>query len=65
MLVNKIVASDKLEHSDKNFKYSIGYKEDGITRPLCVMLPQMSEYIEYFDDGGKTCPLKLKIIMFW
>ena len=65
MLVNKIVASVKLEHSHKNFKYSIGYKEDGITRPLCVMLPQMSGHIKYFDNGGKICPLKLKIIMFW
>ena len=25
---NQIVVSDKLEHSDKGFKYFIGYKDD-------------------------------------
>ena len=23
-------------------------------QPLCVILPQMSEYIKYFDNGGKN-----------
>ena len=25
-----------------------------ISKPLCVILPQMNEYIKYFDDGGKN-----------
>ena len=29
-------------------------------RHLCVILPQMSGYIKYFENGGKTCHLKLK-----
>ena len=39
---NKIVTSDKFKHNDDGFKYFVGYKEDDITRPLCVTLPQMS-----------------------
>ena len=54
--VNQIVISDKVEHSDKGFKYFIGYKEDNIVRPLCINLPQMSGC--NFDNGGKkTCLL--------
>ena len=34
MLINKIVVFDKSEHSDKGFKYFIGYKEDDIIRPM-------------------------------
>ena len=31
----------------KGFKYFIGYKEDDIIRPLCIILPQMSGYIKH------------------
>ena len=34
--------SDKFEHSDKGVKSFIGYKDDNIIRPLCIILPQMS-----------------------
>ena len=32
----------------------IGYKEDNIMRPLCIVLPQMCGFIKYFDSGGKN-----------
>ena len=48
--VNQILISDKFEDSDKGFKYFIGYKDDSTIRPLCIILPQMSGYIEYFDN---------------
>ena len=32
--VDQILISDKCEHSDKGFKYFIGYKDDNIVRPL-------------------------------
>ena len=35
-------------------KYFIGYKDDNIFRLLCIILPQMSGYIKYFDNGGKN-----------
>ena len=48
-----IVTSDKFKHSDEGFKYFIGYQEDEIVKPLCIILPQMSGYIKYFENGGK------------
>ena len=51
---NKIVVSDKFKHSDDGFKYFIGYlHDDHVIRPLCIILPQMSGYLKYFDNGGK------------
>ena len=52
--IKNIVASDKFRHSDEGFKYFIGYQEDEIVQPLCIILPQMSEYIKYLKNGGKN-----------
>ena len=61
--VDQIVVPDKFKHSDKGFKYFIGYQDDEIVKPLCIILPQMSGYIKYFEKGGKTCPSWLKMTM--
>ena len=53
--VDEIVRSDKFKHSDNDLKYFIGYKEGKIVKPLGIILPQMSGYIKYFENGGKTC----------
>ena len=53
--VDQIVVSYKFKHSDKGFKYFIGYQEAEIVKPLSIILPQMSGYIKYFENGGKTC----------
>ena len=51
---DKIVASDKFKYSDDGSKYFIEYLHgDDIIRTLCIILPQISGYIKYFDDGGK------------
>ena len=34
--VNKVLVSDKFEHSDKGFKYFIGYKDAASFRLLCI-----------------------------
>ena len=47
--VDQIVVSDNLKHNNEGFKYFIGYQEGGIVKPLCIILPQMSGYIE--NDG--------------
>ena len=52
--VNQILISDTFEHSDKGFRYFIGYQECDINGPLCIILPQISEYIKHFDNGGKN-----------
>ena len=58
--INRIVTSDKSKHSEKSFKYFIGYANDGFIRPLCIILPQMSEFIKYFNSSGKNMSLMIK-----
>ena len=33
----KIVVSDKFRHSEEGFKFFIGYQEDEIVKPLCIL----------------------------
>ena len=58
--IDQIVVFDKFKHSDDGFKYFIGYKEGEIVKPLCIILPQMSGYIKYFENGGKNMPFMIK-----
>ena len=58
--VNQILKSDKFGHSDKGFKYFIGYKDYNIIRSLCIILPQMSGFIKYFGNGGKNLSLMIQ-----
>ena len=51
--LNKIVVSSKWKINDTTYKYLCGYLNN-VIQPLCVILPQMSGYIKYFDDGGKN-----------
>ena len=52
--LSKIVVSNKWKINDTTCKYLCGYLNDDVVRPLCVILPQMSGYIKYFDDGAKN-----------
>ena len=58
--LDQIVVSDKFKHSDEGFKYFIGYQEGEIVKPLCIILPQMSGYIKYFENGGKNMSFLIK-----
>ena len=58
--VDQIVASDKFKHSEKGFKYFVGYQEGEIVKPLCIILPQMIGYIKCFENGGKNMSLLVK-----
>ena len=58
--VDQIVVSDRFKHSDDGFKYFIGYQEGEIVKPLCIILPQMSGYIKYFENGGKNMSFVIK-----
>ena len=58
--IDQIVVSDKSKHSDGGFKYFIGYKEGEIVKPLCIIFPQLSAYIKYFENGGKNIPFVIK-----
>ena len=63
--VHQIIVSDKFEHSGKGFKYFIGYQEDEIVKRLCIILPQMSGYIKYFENGGKNMSFLIKDDKVW
>ena len=39
---------------------TIGYQDNEIVKPLCIILPQMSGYIKYFENGGKNMPFLIK-----
>ena len=58
---NNIVVSYRIRHNhDDGSKYFIGYSDDDdVIKPLCIILPQMSRYIKYFDDGGKNMSFKI------
>ena len=58
--IDQIVVFDKFKHSDDGFKYFIGYKEGEIVKPLCIILPQMTGYIKYFENGGKNMSFVIK-----
>ena len=51
--ISKIVISNelKLDNGVKNF---IGYKNGETVKPLCIILPQMSGFIKYFENNKKT-----------
>ena len=52
--VSKLRWNNCIWHSDDGFKYFIGYQGGEIVKPLWIVLPQMSEYIKYFENGGKN-----------
>ena len=52
--VDQIVVSDKFKHNNESFKHVIGYEKGEIVKPLCIILPQMSGHIKYFENGGKN-----------
>ena len=63
--VDQIVVSDKFKHNNEGFKYFIGYQEGEIVKPLCIILPQMSGYIKYFENGGKNMSFLIKDDEVW
>ena len=58
--VDQIVVSDKFKHSEEGYKYFIGYQENEIVKPLCIILTQMSGYIKYFENRGKNMSFLIK-----
>lgn len=49
-----ILVSSMISSNEKNYKYSISYKDDNNykIKPLHIMLPKMSAYVKTYD--GKT-----------
>ena len=57
--VNKILVSKKESYGTRNLlKYFIGYNDDDVIRPLCILLPQMIGYVKHFNSN-KTMSFKV------
>ena len=52
--LSKIVVSSRWKLNYTTYKYFCGYLNNGVIKPLFVILPQMNGYIKYFNDGGKN-----------
>ena len=52
--LSKIVVSSRWKLNDTTYKYFCGYLNNDVIKPLCVILPQMNRYINYFDNSGKN-----------
>ena len=52
--LSKIFVSNKCKIKDTTYKYFCEYLNNAVIQPLCVILPQMSGYIKYFDNSGKN-----------
>ena len=63
--VDQIIVCDKFKNSDKGFKYFVVYQEDEIVKPLCIILPQMSGYIKYFENCDKNMSFFIKDDEVW
>ena len=51
--LNKIVVSNKFKINDTTYKHICGYLNNDTIQRLHLTLPQIDEYIKYFDDGRK------------
>ena len=63
--VDQTVVSDKFKHNNESFKHFIGYQKGETVKPLCIILPQMSGYIKYFQNGGKDILFLIKDDEVW
>ena len=63
--IDQIVVSNKFKNNNKGFKHFSGYEKGEIVKPLCIILPQMSGYIKYFENGGKNMSFMIKDDKVW
>ena len=63
--LDKKVVSHKFKDNDEGFRYFIGYLKCEIVKPLCIILPQMSGYIKYFENGSKNIFFLIKDDEVW
>ena len=65
VVIDQIVVSYKFKHNKESFKYFIGYLEDGIVKPLSIILPQVIGYIKYFENWSKSMSFLIKDDEVW
>ena len=64
--IDQMVVSNKFKHNNEGFKYFIVYQENEIIKPLlCIILPQISGYIKYFEYRGMNMSFFIKDGEVW
>ena len=60
--IDKIVIINKIKRDNETSKVFISCLADisGIVTSLCIILPQMSCSINYFENGGKNMSFKIE-----
>ena len=58
--VGKIVVSNRIKGNNETSKVFIGYMNRNCVIPLSLLLPQMSGWIKYFENGGKNMSFKIE-----
>ena len=61
VIVENIVVSNKVKVNDETVKYFIRYIADDNVIPVVLLLPVMSGWIKYFENGGKNMSFKIEI----
>lgn len=61
---DKIIKSDKCKLKDEVSKYYISWKDDTIG-PLCIVLPQMSEYKKNFNNRRRDISFVTEDVVYW
>ena len=62
--VDQVIVPNKFENNDEVFQ-QIGYQKGEIVKPLCIILPQVSGYIKYFENGSKNMSFLIKDDEVW
>ena len=60
IVIKNIVVSNKIKINDKIVKYLIGYIVNDNVIPLTLLLPIMSGWIKYFENGGKNMSFRIE-----
>ena len=54
--IEKVLVSNKISFSEKNYKFFIGYLYDGNkVKPLNIILPKTSGYVKSYDGQINGC----------
>ena len=60
VLVDNIIVSNKIKGNNEIVKNYIGYIVDDKVTPLVLLLPVMSGWIKYFENGGNNMSFKIE-----
>ena len=52
--ISKIIVSNRWKINDISSKCFIGYLNQDVIKPLCIILPQMNGFIKFFENNYKN-----------